>query len=156
MNTGRNLREFDKAGDQRRKISMPNEMKISRILVTGGAGFLGASLVPLLLERGYEVVVIDDFSNGKESHLARVKDHPKLKIHRGDILIRSDVERACVGCDAVIHLAVLCLRQSIRDDRGDRERHSQLPSGRAGKAGEVVPQLFLLGGLGNRPSRSHG
>ena len=90
-------------------------MKFSRILVTGGAGFLGASLVPLLLRRGYEVVVIDDFSNGKESHLAAVKDHPKLKIVRGDITIRADVERACTGCDAIIHLAVLCLRQSICD-----------------------------------------
>lgn len=94
---------------------MTNDMNISRVLVTGGAGFLGASLVPLLLERGYEVVVIDDFSNGKESHLAAVKDHPKLKINRGDILVRADVERACLGCDAVVHLAVLCLRQSIRD-----------------------------------------
>ncbi|HOX56466.1 MAG TPA: GDP-mannose 4,6-dehydratase [Candidatus Paceibacterota bacterium] len=90
-------------------------MNISRVLVTGGAGFLGASLVPLLLQRGYEVVVIDDFSNGKESHLAAVKDHPKLKIIRGDITIRADVERACAGCDAIIHLAVLCLRQSICD-----------------------------------------
>jgi UDP-glucose 4-epimerase len=88
---------------------------ISRVLVTGGAGFLGASLVPLLLRRGYEVVVIDDFSNGKESHLAAVRDHPKLTVHRGNILVRADVERACQGCDAIIHLAVLCLRQSICD-----------------------------------------
>jgi UDP-glucose 4-epimerase len=86
-----------------------------RVLITGGAGFLGSHVVPLLLQNGCEVVVLDDFSNGKEEHLAAVINHPKLTIVRGDITVLRDVQHACEGCDAIIHLAVLCLRQSIRD-----------------------------------------
>ena len=93
------------------------DLKEKRVVVTGGAGFLGSHVVGLLLESGSSVVVLDDFSNGKEEHLAAYADHPRLDVLRGDVTQRSDVERAFAGADVAVHLAVLCLRESIKDPR---------------------------------------
>ncbi|MFO7445631.1 MAG: SDR family NAD(P)-dependent oxidoreductase [Ignavibacteriaceae bacterium] len=88
---------------------------MKNIVVTGGAGFLGSHVVKLLLENGNRVVVLDDFSNGKMAHLEAVKDNKDLTIVFGDITIKEDVKKAFDGADAVIHLAVLDLRQSLKD-----------------------------------------
>ncbi len=90
-------------------------MKGQKVTVTGGAGFLGSHVVMRLLELGNEVVVLDNFSNGKIVHLRHVKDHPKLTVMHNDITKRDDVIRALRGCTIVIHLAVLDLRQSIKE-----------------------------------------
>src|SRR5688500_9058401 len=50
-----------------------------RYLVTGGAGFIGSRLTERLLERGDEVVVLDDLSTGSLSNLLHLQDHPRLK-----------------------------------------------------------------------------
>jgi len=92
-------------------------MQAQRVAVTGGAGFLGSHVVANLLARGDRVTVVDDFSNGKEAHLAAVASHPNLTVIRGDVTSRTDVERAFEGASIVIHLAVLGLRQSIKDPR---------------------------------------
>ncbi len=85
------------------------------IVVTGGAGFLGSHVVKNLLDNNYKVVVLDDFSNGKMAHLDTVKENENLTIIFGDIAIKEDVKKALSGADAVIHLAVLDLRQSLKD-----------------------------------------
>jgi UDP-glucose 4-epimerase len=90
-------------------------MERRRIVVTGGAGFLGSHVVQLLIDKGDHVVVLDDFSNGKLSHLQALEDNPRLEIVRGDVTKIDDVQKAFQGCDIVIHLAVLCLRQSIKE-----------------------------------------
>jgi len=92
-------------------------MQGQKIVVTGGAGFLGSHVVKHLLERNNEVVVLDDFSNGKMVHLAEMREHSKLTIIRGDITHRGDVVRAFANCNIVIHLAVLDLRQSIKEPK---------------------------------------
>lgn len=56
-----------------------------RVLVTGGAGFLGSTLVPMLLHRGFEMVVYDKFMWGAGPLVAHVSN-PKLEIARGDIV----------------------------------------------------------------------
>ncbi len=88
---------------------------MKKIVVTGGAGFLGSHVVKLLLENNYRVTAIDDFSNGKMMHVDPVKSNPYLTIMVGDITIKNDVKKAFEGADAVIHLAVLDLRQSLKD-----------------------------------------
>ncbi len=72
----------------------------ARVLVTGGCGFIGANLVPLLLERGSQVRVLDDCSAGDP---ARLPDAAELV--RGDIRDAAAVRAAAEATDAVVHLA---------------------------------------------------
>uniref|UniRef100_UPI0040476205 NAD-dependent epimerase/dehydratase family protein n=1 Tax=Limnohabitans sp. TaxID=1907725 RepID=UPI0040476205 len=74
-----------------------------RILVTGGAGYVGAMLVPRLLEEGHAVSVIDLMIYGEEV----LKKHPRLTMIRGDIRDESLINRAVLGHDTVIHLACI-------------------------------------------------
>jgi len=90
-------------------------MNNKKIVVTGGAGFLGSHVVRLLLEKGNQVVVLDDFSNGKSAHLSLLETNTRLKIFRGDVTKVEDVKGSFDGCQIVIHLAVLGLRQSIKE-----------------------------------------
>src|SRR5260370_25886363 len=77
-----------------------------RVLVTGGAGYVGSALVPKLLNAGYSVRVLDLYLYG-EDVLAPVKTNPNIEQIRGDIRDRATVEKAVAGCDAVIHLACI-------------------------------------------------
>jgi UDP-glucose 4-epimerase len=90
-------------------------MSQKKVAVTGGAGFLGSHVVRRLLEKGHAVTVIDNFSNGKRFHLDAVSDDPNLEIMEGDIRSIEQVRMAFKGADTIIHLAVLCLRQSLED-----------------------------------------
>ncbi len=74
-----------------------------RVLVTGGAGYVGAVLVPKLLEAGYDVKVIDLYLYGRDV----LKAHPRLTEVVGDIRDRRLLEREVPGTDAVIHLACI-------------------------------------------------
>ena len=77
-----------------------------RVLVVGGAGYVGAMLVPALLDRGHRVRVFDLFLFGDDV-LDLVKNHPRLEIVKGDVRDRDLVASALRGCDAVIHLACI-------------------------------------------------
>ena len=76
------------------------------VLVTGGAGYVGAVLVPKLLAHGYRVTVVDLYIFG-EAVLASVSGHPELRQVKGDIRDRALLERELTGVDAVIHLACI-------------------------------------------------
>ncbi|MEK7373074.1 MAG: SDR family oxidoreductase [candidate division NC10 bacterium] len=76
------------------------------VLVTGGAGYVGAVLVPKLLAHGYRVTVVDLYIFG-EAALASVSGHPELRQVKGDIRDRALLERELTGVDAVIHLACI-------------------------------------------------
>ncbi|TPX01168.1 NAD-dependent epimerase/dehydratase family protein, partial [Schumannella luteola] len=73
--------------------------------VTGGAGFLGSHLVELLLDRGDDVVVLDDESTGRPDNLRDVLDDPRLDYRVGSILDPDVVRAAVRGSDRVFHLA---------------------------------------------------
>jgi len=79
---------------------------IQTVLVTGGAGYVGAVLVPKLLREGYHTKVLDLYIYG-EDVLNQVKDNPNLEQIKGDIRDRALLEKAISGCDAVIHLACI-------------------------------------------------
>ena len=81
-------------------------MNTTRILITGGGGYVGAVLAPKLLDAGYAVRVIDLFIYG-EDVLDAVRDNPRLEIVKGDIRDCDCMESAVTGCDAVIHLACI-------------------------------------------------
>lgn len=79
---------------------------IETVMVTGGAGYVGAVLVPKLLAAGYKVRVLDLYLYGDDV-LAPVRGNQNLSEFKGDIRDRSMLERAMHGSDAVIHLACI-------------------------------------------------
>ncbi len=80
--------------------------KIEKILVTGGAGYIGSVLVRRLLNQGYQVRAIDRLSFGGES-LFGVMSHSGFEFMNGDLRKAEDVRKALSGMDAVIHLAAI-------------------------------------------------
>ena len=85
-----------------------------RYLVTGGAGFIGSNIVDELVRRGHDVVVLDDFSAGKEENLAAAKN--KVQLIRGNICDLPTVAAACRHVNYVLHLAArTSVPRSVKD-----------------------------------------
>src|SRR5687767_5595997 len=83
-----------------------------RVLVTGGAGYIGSHVVRALLEGGHEVVVLDDLSTGHRQLIAA----NGVPLVEGDVGDRAALDRALPGCDAVVHVAGKALvPESVRD-----------------------------------------
>ena len=76
-----------------------------KVLVTGGAGFIGSHLVDRLMERDYEVRVLDDLSAGSLENIRQWLDHERFEFVRGDMRDLEVVTDAVKGVDAVFHLA---------------------------------------------------
>lgn len=76
------------------------------ILVTGGAGYLGSTMVPELLAAGHKVTVLDNFMFGQNS-LAHVCHHPGFSVVRGDIRVENTMRQLMKSADIVIPLAAL-------------------------------------------------
>ena len=77
-----------------------------RVLVTGGAGFIGSHLTRMLLDRNYQVRVLDNFTYGFNG-LSAIGSHPRLDVISGDICNLRDVSRAMRDVDGVIGLAAI-------------------------------------------------
>lgn len=90
-----------------------------RILVTGGAGFIGSHLVDALVSSGNEVVVVDNFTSGKKENLEHAGG--KVTIIQGDVRDKGLLMDITKGIDIVYHLAVQCLRVSIRNPEINHE-----------------------------------
>jgi len=76
-----------------------------KILITGGAGFIGSHLAERLLERGDEVCIIDDLSTGSIENLTFIKNHPKFTYHIDTIRNYRLTAELVDMCDIVYHLA---------------------------------------------------
>ncbi|MDE2010420.1 MAG: NAD-dependent epimerase/dehydratase, partial [Candidatus Omnitrophica bacterium] len=76
------------------------------VLVTGGAGYVGAVLVPMLLGKGYRVKVLDLYTYG-EDIFDDIKDKSGLEEIKGDLCDQDLLRKSLKGCDAVIHLACI-------------------------------------------------
>ncbi|USH00415.1 SDR family NAD(P)-dependent oxidoreductase [Thermococcus argininiproducens] len=76
-----------------------------KILVTGGAGFIGSHLVDRLMEEGYEVRVLDDLSAGSLENLKKWINHERFEFMQGDMRDLEILKKAVDGVDAVFHLA---------------------------------------------------
>src|ERR1700738_2080068 len=85
-----------------------------RYLVTGGAGFIGSNTVDELVRRGHSVVVLDDFSSGKEDNLTEVRN--KITFIRGSITDIEVVRKAMHEAEYVLHLAAkTSVPRSVKD-----------------------------------------
>jgi UDP-glucose 4-epimerase len=83
-----------------------------RVLITGGAGFIGSNLARLALSQGHEVTVIDDLSTGFEENLEGLD----VTFVRGSILEQDALAEAVTGADSIVHLAALgSVPRSIKD-----------------------------------------
>ena len=88
----------------------------SKILITGGAGFIGSNLVEALLAQDNEVTVLDNFATGKMLNLVPFVGHKKFKLIVGDIRNMDDCRKAADGVEYVLHEAALgSVPRSIRD-----------------------------------------
>lgn len=81
-----------------------------KVLVTGGAGFIGSHLTERLVGAGHGVTVLDDLSTGTRSNLKEVTNH--IEFAQGDVADAAAVARAVSGCDAVVHLAAVASVQA--------------------------------------------
>jgi len=87
-----------------------------RVLVTGGAGFIGSHLVERLLAEGHTVRVLDNFSSGRRQNLAFAKPDASLDVTEGDIRDARAVAEAVAGVDGVFHEAALVsVPRSVED-----------------------------------------
>ncbi|MCD7969906.1 MAG: SDR family oxidoreductase [Alistipes sp.] len=87
-----------------------------KVLVTGGAGFIGANLCDALLEKGYRVVCLDNFSTGKIENIKHLFDNGDFSLTVGDIRNYADCEKALDGVDFILHQAALgSVPRSIKD-----------------------------------------
>jgi UDP-glucuronate decarboxylase len=73
---------------------------MARILVTGGAGFIGSHLVEFLLKQGHEVLCLDNYFTGSKENLLHLRDQPRLEMIRHDV-----VEPVMLEIDQIYHLA---------------------------------------------------
>lgn len=78
-----------------------------KVLLTGGAGFIGSHIAERLLAGGHSVVVLDNLYAGKLQNLKRCSDDPNFRFIKGDIRDKKTVDAAMAGIDAVIHQAAI-------------------------------------------------
>ncbi|MFC5468849.1 NAD-dependent epimerase/dehydratase family protein [Cohnella suwonensis] len=87
-----------------------------KIVVTGGAGFIGSHLADALIVQGHEVVVLDDLSNGKTKFVAGLEGNPRFRFVHGSILDRPLVKQLLAECQVVYHLAaVLGVKNTVEN-----------------------------------------
>ncbi|RZJ30630.1 MAG: SDR family NAD(P)-dependent oxidoreductase, partial [Flavobacterium sp.] len=92
---------------------MPDQTKI---LITGGAGFIGSNLCEYFLDNGHKVVCLDNFATGHRHNLAAFQSNPNFTLVEGDIRNIGDCEKAVSRADYVLHQAALgSVPRSIND-----------------------------------------
>ncbi len=95
---------------------------MSKVLVTGGAGFIGSNLTEALLRAGHLVRVIDNFSTGKRENIVFDEVYPFLEVIEGDICDPKTCERVMEGIEYVFHQAALpSVQRSVEDPEGSNE-----------------------------------
>jgi UDP-glucose 4-epimerase len=91
---------------------------VSTVFFTGGAGFIGLHVVPMLLERGYKVRIFDNMFRGDRDAVNRLIEtagSDVLELVDQDIRYGGAVHKAMAGCDHVIHFAAMSINKSVAD-----------------------------------------
>jgi len=95
---------------------------MSKILITGGAGFIGSNLVEHFLGKNHQVVVLDNFATGHRHNIAQHEGNPNFALIEGDIRNNADCQKAVEGADYVLHQAALgSVPRSIKDPQTSNE-----------------------------------
>ena len=92
-------------------------MSAQRILVTGGAGFIGSSLCERLVQQGHNVVALDSMFRGDAANLDEIIDEQNFSLYAGDVRDVDDLD-ACVeamgGLDVIYHLSLIHISEPTR------------------------------------------
>ena len=89
---------------------------MSKILITGGAGFIGSNLCEYFLKKEHQVLCLDNFATGHRHNIAPFLDHPDFQLIEGDIRDLEVCQKAVEGVDYVLHQAALgSVPRSIKD-----------------------------------------
>ena len=95
---------------------MEINIKNKKVLVTGGAGFIGSNLCEALLEKQNTVVCLDNFATGKRENIAGLLNNSNFTLIEGDIRNLEDCQKASQGVDYILHQAALgSVPRSIKD-----------------------------------------
>jgi UDP-glucose 4-epimerase len=92
-------------GTDPRTVFQNKESLAMRVLITGGAGFIGSHLADACLERGAKVVVIDDLSTGRLTNIEHLIDSPRFALYQKDVRDEDLLDELMANCDCVFHLA---------------------------------------------------
>ncbi len=96
-----------------------------KCFVTGGAGFIGSSMIDRLLADGHEVTCYDNFSSGQERFLENAQKNGRFTLVRGDLLDEDEVKRSMAGHDMVFHFAANAdVRHGSEHPRRDLEQNT--------------------------------
>jgi UDP-glucose 4-epimerase len=85
----------------------------AKVLVTGGAGFIGSHLVEALVSQGYQVRVLDSLIKGRQSSIQPLMDEERVKFIEGDVRSRDAVDKAMRGVDYAFHTAGVHIKRSV-------------------------------------------
>ncbi|CAM1373793.1 SDR family oxidoreductase [Tenacibaculum xiamenense] len=97
-------------------MEFENKLNNKKILVTGGAGFIGSNLCDKLIELNNYVVCLDNFETGKRKNIAHLLENDQFQLVEGDIRNYEDCQKAVDGVDFVLHQAALgSVPRSIKD-----------------------------------------
>lgn len=89
---------------------------MNKILITGGAGFIGSNLTEYFLSKGYNITVLDNFSTGYRHNIESFIDNPNFRLIEGDIRDLETCRKACENQDYILHQAALgSVPRSIED-----------------------------------------
>ena len=95
---------------------MMSNTSVYKILITGGAGFIGSNLCEYFIHKGHQVICLDNFATGHRYNLEAIINHPNFKLIEGDIRNIEDCNKAVSGADYVLHQAALgSVPRSIND-----------------------------------------
>ena len=93
-----------------------------KILITGGAGFIGSNLTEHFLDKGHQIVVLDNFATGHRHNIEQHAGNPNFRLIEGDIRNPGDCASAVSGVDFVLHQAALgSVPRSIKDPQTSNE-----------------------------------
>jgi UDP-glucose 4-epimerase len=87
-------------------------MNNKKVLITGGAGFIGSELVRRAKQEGLRITIVDNLRNGKRENLEGVLDD-QVRLVVADILDQEQMQNLMQDIDIVYHLACLCVRHSL-------------------------------------------
>lgn len=93
---------------------------MSKVLITGGAGFIGSHIAERLVREGHEVVILDDLRSGNRENISAFRD--KVTLHEGSVLDGDVLKEVMTGCEYVIHEAAIpSVSESVHNPLGTHE-----------------------------------